>query len=188
MRFPKPLTPRLVSSTTLDLTQLGTTTIFRSTKGQEDSVLSLSGWEDVSVPRPCREGSLMLQLGGDESSRRAEAGAGPKGLAPLPTLDRRAARQPYRGAVPGVGGQYPLFTSAKKVQGLCSVCSASRRRTVRLIGCVTSGHLHHLSASVSLLVKWGRSSNNSLYSRVKQGIQPGDGCETKPFFSQLQTG
>lgn len=103
--------------------------------------------------------------------------AGPKGC-----------KATIRGAVPGVGGQCPLLTSAKKVQGLCSVCSASRRRTVRLIGCVTSGHLHHLSASVSLLVKWERSSNNSLYSRVKQGIQPGDGCETKPFFSQLQTG
>lgn len=124
MRFPKPLTPRLVSSTTLDLTQLGTTTIFRSTKGQEDSVLSLPGWEEVSVPRPCWEGSLMLQLGGDESSRRAEAGAGPKGLAPLPTLDRRAARQPYGGRCQGWVGSALSSRQPRK----CKVSAQSARR------------------------------------------------------------
>lgn len=54
-----------------------------------------------------------------------------------------------------MGGRRNPLTSARKVQALCPVCSASWRRTVRLTGCVTSGHLRHLSASVSLLVKWG---------------------------------
>lgn len=104
----------------------------------------------------------MLELGGEESSRRAEAGAGLAGWHYLPrwTTGLRGNRT-RRGA--GVGGRRNPLTSARKVQALCPVCSASWRRTVRLTGCVTSGHLRHLSASVSLLVKWG-GGNNSLYS------------------------
>ena len=121
----------------------------------------------MSAPRPCRDGSLMLQLGGDESSRRAEAGAGPKGLAPLatPTAGLRG-NHPGSGARGGWAVPSPSHVSQESARALLSLLGVLEKNGVPHWLC-DLGPPASPQPQFPYLLSGGGGGNNSLYSRVK---------------------